>query len=356
MADDYVNKQLPTWMRSVELDTNSTRLVAIEGAATDLASKLSRRKILDMILLAHGQVRGDTFDYLRDAIRNHDQTFGALPDDLESTIAAGAVIAKLLSRKSKSASVSAQGVLSAKWLGLQPTIAELPKLAVVTSRQRSEALRQRRHLPREPVDSDFFSDVLAEGTEAEPDDGIGHEDLQLLVEAATEMAIKLQSRQYTYAAALATRLDAADEELELLWWAYSEYSDLAGQKWVDLAPETAALLCGIEMGEKLTFEIELPSTATLLGRLLGPDIHATVTLATAVEGATSFLEPVELPTGHPLLPILSSVSEHRTLHGDPAWKGSVGRWRISADHATDKLAFACQAVRERSLMGNVSNG
>ena len=356
MANDYVKRQLPTWMRSVELDRDSTRLDALEQAAICLARKLSGRDILDMTLLAYNQAQGDAFDHLRDSVRDRDPTFGCMPDDLESAIAAGAVVAKLLSGDSKAASVTAQGVLSAKWIGLCPAVSELPKLAAATSGRRSEALRQRKRLPKNPVNKDFFSDFLPEATEVDPDEAVRREDFQLLAKAATEMAIKLQTGQHAYAKVLAARLNAADEELEVLWWAYTNYSEFAKKKWGDLAPETAALLCGIELGAKFTFEIELPSTEALLARLLGPDIQATVSLSAAVDGAATLMESMNLPVGHRLLPILSSMSEHSVLQGDPAWKGSVDRWSIDPEHATKKLDFACQAVRETVLMGNISNG
>ena len=170
------------------------------------------------------------------------------------------------------------------------------------------------------------------------------------------MAGRLRTSQHSYADVLAARLDTADEELELLWWAFSGYSELAKNRWADLAPEAAALLCGLEFGSKLAFEIELPSTGALLARLLGPNIKEPVALATAVEAAATFLGEMELPAGHPLLPILSSLSEHRVLHGKPSWKGSVERWNIDPGHSTEQLAFAYQATRERALMGNISDG
>ena len=79
----------------------------------------------------------------------------------------------------------------------------------------------------------------------------------------------LQRSQNSFANVMTTRLAAADEELDLLWWAFSDYSELANTRWADLAPATAAVLCGIELGNKLVFEIELPSTEALLARLLG---------------------------------------------------------------------------------------
>lgn len=349
MADDYLKRLLPTWMRAVALEPGGDRIAAIKRSAVKFGETLSDRDILDMVLLAYKQSHGNAFDVLGDSIREYDSTFGCLADDLESSIAASAAVSALLMQESISASIAAQGVLSAEWVGLKPSVAELPELALNTSRRRSEALRKRRDLPSPVIEAS--DEYVSDG---ETDDDIDQMEDR---EYTEHMAKKIQHRQYLYASVLADRLDAADEELELLWWAFSGYSELAKKKWASLPPESAALLCGIELGGKLAFEIEQPSTETLLARLLGPDTEKLVSLPEAVEATAAFLDSVGLTNGHPLLPILSSVSEYRALSGATSWRDSVSsRWSIVPDRSTEKLAFACQAARERALMGNVSHG
>ena len=342
MADEYLTRQLPKWLRAVELEPGGERLAAIESAANDLAGELSGRDILDMTLLAHGRPNKDAFDRLSDTVQEHDSTFGCRPDDLETKIAAGATLSALLTQDSMSASVAAQGILSAKWLGLSPAVVELPELAHATSHRRSEALRGRRTLLPSPGEEAFFDEVPNFDTKGNETNPVTQQEVRPLRAAAKEAAEALQ-----------TRLDAADEELDLLWWAFSGYSELAKTAWASVAPETAAVLCGIEFGKKLMFEIELPSTDALLARLLGDDLEEPVSLASAVEGCAPFVHSIELPDGHSLLPILSSISEHRALDGKPSWSGSVDRWNIDPTHSAGKLAFARQSVRESALTGNI---
>lgn len=355
MADDYLTRNLPQWLRLVELDRGGERLAAIKSSSVYLGKTLSGRDVLDMTLLAHGRSHGKAFDHLSDSVRGQDPTFGCQADDLESAIAASAAVSALLQMESTAASIAAQGVLSAKWAGLSPAVAELPELALAASRRRSEVLRKRHELPK-PIDKDFFEAPLEEITGFDARAAATYGVVQLLGTAAKEMGEKLQAIQRSHARVLASRLDAADEELELLWWAFSGYSELAKKKWIDLAPGETALLCGIEFGNKLAFEIELPSTEALLTRLLGPESKESVSVATAVEATASHLGSMKLPDGHPLLPILSSMSEHRALDGKPSWKGSVERWGIDPDQSAEELALACQAVRETSLMRNISDG
>lgn len=354
MADDYIKRQLPTWMRAVELEPAGERLSAIERSAVDFGKTLSGRDLLDMVLLAHGRSYGDAFDDLQGSIQSHDPTFGCRADDLESSIAACAAVCAALMAESKSSSVAAQGVLSAKWVGLSPAVKELPDLAVVTAHKRSEALRMRRGLP-DPSIKNVFIDFHAEMEQSNSSGMATHNIVQLLGDSVETLGDKLQENQLLQGLQLTARLDAADEELQLLWWAFSSYSELAKKRWAELPHEMAALLCGIEFGNKLAFEIELPSTEPLLARLLGPETNELVSLAAAVEATATMLDSMALPLGHPLLPILSSMSEHRALKGEPAWKGSMVRWEINADHSCEKLTFAGQVVRELALMGNISN-
>ena len=141
MDDDYMKRQLPKWLRAVEIQSAGPRLAAIESSANNLAQTLSGRGVLDMTLLAHGRSHGDAFDQLSESLQEDDPTFGCLADDLETRIAASATVCALLAERSTSASIAAQGVLSAQWLRLSPAVAELPALAVDTSRRRSELFR-----------------------------------------------------------------------------------------------------------------------------------------------------------------------------------------------------------------------
>ena len=241
----------------------------------DLGETLSGRQVLDMTLLAHGRAHGDAFDLLNEALQDRDPTFGGRPDDLETAIAASAAIAAVLAKDARSASTAAQAVLSARWQGLTPAVAELPDIAATTSRRRSEAVRRRRSLPQDAATKDLFESVPdAESGE----DAVNFHDLGLLKEAIQELADELVTQQRAYASVLSERLNAADEELDVLWWTLSGYSELARRSWSSLANPAAPLICGIELGDKVAFEIELPSTEALLARLLGPDDNGTVTL------------------------------------------------------------------------------
>ena len=350
MTDDYLKRQLPRWLRAVEIEAGGPRLEAIESSAIRLMQTLSGRDVLDMTLLAHGRPFGDAFDLLGESLREDDPTFGCLADDLETRIAASATVAAVLGAESTFASTAAQGILSAQWLRLPPAVDELPILAVRTSQRRSERFRDRAELPPGPEKKDFFERVPEFDAEEDP---ATHQELRPLRTAVKELATELQEHQQSYAHVLAARLDAADEELEMLWWAFSNYSELAKRTWRELEHPEAALLCGIELGNKLKFEIELPSTEALLAKLLDPGTKEPVALVNAVEAAASFLDSVELPDGHPLLPVMSCLTEYRALQGGASWRGSVRRWNIDVEHSTEKLAFARQAVRERVLMGNI---
>ena len=57
------------------------------------------------------------------------------------------------------------GILSANWLGLSPSVTELPERALATSRRRSEALRSRRALPRQKKKAFFDKEPQFDGTE-----------------------------------------------------------------------------------------------------------------------------------------------------------------------------------------------
>ncbi len=352
MPEDSSSEQLSRWLREVQLEPGGARQAAIEEASTLLAKSLAGGDVLDMVLLAHGHERGTAFGQLSNAIRGSDETFGGRPDDLDSKIAACATVAAVLAGNSKSASIASQGVRSAQWLGLAPAVSDLPDLGHSSAARRSEALRGRR-TKWPAIGDDEFKGVPkfdAEGQEGQP---ATQQDLRKLRDASAGATRALRMGQQSLLRALSARLAAADEELDLLWWAFTGYSELAHKPWAEVMPEAAPVLCGIEFAQKLRFELEIPSTEALLARMLGGGSDDTIELATSVESAGRLVASTALPDGHPLLPVLSSISEFRALDGDESWKGSVGRWEIVPTHNTTRLALALQCARECVLSENL---
>lgn len=335
---------LPRWLREVELEPGSERQAAIGAAAGSLADSAGGYQLLDLVLLAHGDAQGEASDAVSQAVRAVDPTFGAAPTDLEMHLAAGAAVAAILG-KPTTGTLAAHAVLTARWLGLPPAIAELHQLAQAALVERSEVLRARGTFPTTSTVEKALAELPAFETDGQ---GVVYQEARAVVDATKKASNALSALMKRVAAECESRLDAADEELNILWWAFASRSERVRSAWSDITPSAAAaLIAGVEFAGLLRFEAELPSTESLLSRVLGGVSTEQGQITGAVEAAAQHLTDLQLPEkGHRLLPMLSSLIEYRALNGQKEWRKSTSRWQVDSSAGSDALGLATQAVRE----------
>ena len=220
MSDVVGLERLPYWLRPVQLEAGGVRQQAIAQAASGIGGDLYGRDVLDMTLLAHGHPIAAPYERLAAAIAEEDETFGSAADDLESHIAAGAVIAVMLAG-SNNAGLAAHGVLSAAWAGLSPAIVEMPELAEKALFQESERcaparrcrlrVKWTRMAPRPRVRKIPFGEVPDYEADGQP---AYSQDLRVLVEAVQEATRRTAIRSLSDD--VVRRMDAADRGIEPL--------------------------------------------------------------------------------------------------------------------------------------------
>lgn len=301
--------------------------------------------MLNLVLLAHGSPDASAFAKLRAATLQLDATFQGLADDLETRLLAGvAVAAAMFVDDDRASSVAALGVLSAQWNGMASAIPDLPSLADLALTERSERLRARASLARvKPV----ALSITALGDPATPE-AITPEAFTALKVAAARDLKRTWDELGTLINQLSTHIESCDEELDLLWWALSDFSELVKQKWQAVEPASVrALITGVELAALTKGCVPLPSSNGLLARLLGKSSSTPVSLAAGIGAhAASLLAHLQLPPGHRLLPALSCLSEYRALSGESTWIGSVKRWDVDPNRTSTALALAGQVARE----------
>jgi hypothetical protein len=343
MAEVEGLERLASWPRPVDLEPGGARQAAIAKAAQDLVDS-NGRQVLDMITLAFGREALAAYERLKASITDADPTFGGEPNDLETRIAACASVAAMLRSKTL-AGIAGGGVLSAHWQGLPSPVAELPELAHAALVTASEEARRRLD-PSGSVDRvKGFADL------AVPADGNPATNQQLhdAIAATATANEQIVTALKGVSMAITVRLAAADEELDVLWWAFSAVSEIASRPWTELEAQDAAVFAGVELSRHVRFRIEIPSTVALFQRVLGRHASDDVELASSLARTWQHLGDVKTPDGHQLLPVLSALSEIRALQGAPAWQQSVTRWGIDAAKASSALDLAHQVVREQLI-------
>lgn len=350
-----VEDKIAGWLHEVELNPGSERQQAIATAATTYAASAKAPALPDMVLLAHGVPVASAFNQLTEVVTAHDSTFACGIDERETHLAAAVIVAEVMDRNSLAATTAASLVLNAAATGLASAIADLPALAREARHRRGGLLRGRGPIKSTLDPTGVFNTVPPfdqDGT------GVYHQEVRLLRESSVAALTATAKSLEALASKLTTRLNASDEELDLLWWCFAGRSQTLEEPWATVTSSgLAAIVAAFEMYNLLQFFAEPQSASALLARALGDHADKNVKLSSAITGAgkAQVTVTVNKTAGHQLLPVLSSLREYEALEGKAAWKGSVGRWNIDPDRTWKALDLAGECLRELIVLQSISS-
>jgi hypothetical protein len=344
-----VDERFPGWMAAIELEpTSSRRFGALRSAVESVGSGLQPHAAFALVEYAVGLSHGDGFETIATAVAANDASFAGAAADLEPRLVASAALARALERLDDSAAVIAGALLSAEFAGLSSPVQELPALARAAIVGRFQKLRSRVPPPRlEPVPS-------------EPRPGEPQASPDALVETLTRRVAALEQH-------FATRIDAANEELDLLWWAQGAQPADERLRWGDPASLATVLGTGRELADRHRFSAEIPSALELARRVLGPVAEEAFALADVVPAGAEHVAVVAAHglAGEPLLPVLTCAEAYLAGGSEPSDFSfdAGGDWVATArSHGVDPSMtrrgdeIATQTLRELLLARALDDG
>lgn len=328
---------LRAWLRRVSTGALG-RENAIRHGATVLADS-SPWQLLDLVALAHAQRLKPAAERVRDAVGEHDRSFAGRPGDVQTqVVAAWAVALAVCGEKSSQSVVASLATACARFYGLSPRGPELPCLAAQRLAERSEAVRHREPLPRSnaPKSLDELSfQSSPQVTTAQLDQ----------VVKATSNAMVAMTRSFNrISAAAQARVDAADEELDLLWWTVTCRRGGDGPAWHELG-EAAPLLAGLDVAAMTRFATPLSSSGMLLDKALG-DLRP-LSVGAAVQAAAEHVEHAA-EVRHPLLQLLTALS-FAQAQDSGGWQAAARQAGIDLDGEHAGRDLAEQVLREELI-------
>jgi hypothetical protein len=348
-----VEDEIAGWLHEVELTPGSERQHAIASAADEYATSASATAMQDLVLLAHSVPASKAHDQITEVVAAHDDTFACGIEELETQLVAAVFVAAVMEQSTAAATTAAALVLNAAALGLRAAIASLPSLATETYDRQGGAVRE-----RGPITSTLDIEGAFDAVPAFEQDGanVFHQEVRSLREASVAALEATSDAFEDLVARLSNRLNAADEELDLLWWCFAERSDTLEQPWTSVTNSgLAAIVAAVELYQHLKFPAGPQSATSLLAKVLGEHAGRNVTIAEAIETPGTANLILEATVGHQLLPVFSSLREYRELDGQPAWKGSVARWNIDPDRHWTALDLAGECLREQ-IVHHITTG
>ena len=276
-----------------------------------------------------GRDGGFIFEALCAAVSVYDPSFAASPSDLEPHLVASAALARALENDNLTASIVAAAILSAEFAGLYAPVAELPQLARAAQARRFGSLRERVSMPSLELESLFknMPSFAANGWRAsEAVDRLANADDALLRAQAGGLAQRFEAHS-----------DAADEELDVLWWAFGAQAGASA-----LADRHDGLLqAGLELADRHRSGAEIPTSSEILRRVLGPRGEQECVLADAVAAAAA---------PGPLFPVLTCNAACVALAGENDWVAAAARLGVDPTIRRPGYEIAAQTMRELLLV------
>ncbi len=333
-------ERFPSWAESIELLPASQRFAALRGGAESIGSKLEPGAVLALVAYAVGAHGGTSFQLVREAVLAGDPSFAADPVDLEPHLVATAALARALERDDDTAAVVAGAILSAEFAGLSSPVAELPQLARAAQSRLFSRLRDRVTMPQLSVDHLFANlpNAFAEGARSA-------EVIDRLTSATKALAEQVSGRFLELSLRFETRLNAADEELDVLWWAFAANGARASAD--GFTPDTL-LRAGRELADRHRFRAEIPTAREILRRVLGAQADEEFVLADAVAAAMGRVHLDSAPPG-PLLPILTANAACVALGGEKEWLANAEAHGVDPTIRRRGDEIALQTLRELLL-------
>ena len=349
MAESADNR-LAGWLREIDLSPGAERQEAIAKASKSIAGgSLKRADALELALLAYQDDGSSIAGRVIDAVRDQDATAAMRAGDMETSLTAAVATIFGVESGRNPGVLLALAATNATFAGLTPAISDLPAIARRALVVLSESLRSRKTLTASAPE---IKSVLAKaGDFSQEGAPVTSEQLRGVIAATEKAAGKVSGVTTRLASAATRRLESTEEELDVLWWCFGEFSELADKPVEALPEHAAAVVLGAELAGRTKKAAPLPSTKALLSRLLGNRVDQPATIGRAIPSALKLVDGA-LPDveGHRLLPVLSAAREYRQLEGKPAWKESLSRWAIDPDREVRAVDLAEELVREILLV------
>ena len=338
-------ERFPDWVESVELLPGSDRVSALRAAAETLGAGLRPAAVLELVAYAAGRDGARAFESVSDAVSASDPSFAAAAADLEPRLVASAAVARALENDDDTAAIVAGAVLSAEFAGLHAPVVELPALARAAQARRFNRVRERVAMPRIE-----FGQVAVEIPNPHAAPWRSGEEADRSGPATSGLTGQLTRIIEGLAERFETRLDAADEELDVLWWAFSAHGEpAAGWSEAPQRPDVF-LRAGRELADRHRFNAEIPTARAILRRVLGPRGEEQYALADAIVAAGGRIELDSAPPG-PLLPVLTANAAYLAAEGSGDWVAAAAARGVDATIRRRGEEIAAQTLRELLLVG-----
>lgn len=300
-----IREQFADWFRPANFGMNAESMEIRREVVESIASDLSNKTLTELVraVFARPIASPDVLVRFRQRFNDADPTFRMSGNDEEVVALAGCVLAAVLTIGSAEAignvasTILAASVAKSRLASVRFDVVGMAENALsVTSRQWRE-----RPVIGASGDNLVFKDSSARADNEEekperPPIERAVEDIALLAQAHNALVSQHQD--------LVRFLDLQDEELEVLWWLVTGWSDIGDRPFDQLPTEARPIVLAAELATKNKHSVEMPSLRAIFSRA-GIETVGEVGIPDAVNACGEYL--AVLAQGRQTCPTLTPV-------------------------------------------------
>ncbi|MEW5852492.1 MAG: GTPase-associated system all-helical protein GASH [Myxococcota bacterium] len=256
------------WYSEAGLGTDAEALEKRWSGVTEIVKAAKRETVPQLVRLAHRLAADSTYaDSLRSAFKKADASF-LMRNDNELQVLAGAALATLLQNAGPAALAGAALINCLRFSEQKPVNDTLRAAAAAVLLEEAERLRdpdvEFPAVPAYPGKPIKGALTEIEKLTVPPDVAI----FKKFVDGVNDALAKLHECVSELSEVVESRSDAASEESDVLWWLFSNWSDLAEQQFADVKRPALPVVIAIELADRFALVPPPPNARAFLRRAL----------------------------------------------------------------------------------------
>jgi hypothetical protein len=335
------NDTLKSWLEAFTVDIELAQLKRYQTALTHVLSKATKRRSLDLVLLACGAASDEDVKWFDALVRAKNPDLPANNRALLETLACAALV-KCFKRSVHDDDVLllALGVRSATFVGLTPVLPEVRPCAEASLAAAAVKTRERTK-PWNPVSSRIQA-IVSVSEVVDPSTGQPYQRFDGIAEAIAELGDAIDTTNERFE----NDRSVIDEEYDALWWSHLNSSTTDDLPWEKVKPPARrAVLVADELGRQVKRIPAPPIVAGLAELALGKGSDSEVSIGELAQQCVAVDATVAgRKHGHRLLPISTAVGRLVELvDPDATWTKLLDR---SDGVDTEHKSSASEAVKQ----------
>lgn len=259
-----MHKHFADWYREVEFGVTGEQVKAHASVIDEMAKKADASAVVAATLLLFGKGSPEYEGVLSQAMHEADALFPMKNNGRCLSVLAGVLLAEVW--KTRADNVATIGALAVTCRAFAETSSVPPSADIILEAKEYLAARSSKNRDSiglgasKPMAKDIQATLSQHLEKSKTGEPTTEQIISPLISATSSVASGLDDAR--------TTIDVLKEELDVLWWVFSEFSLTRQQPFASLSPGVAGITAGLELAHCIILPPGPSSVRSLLGRVL----------------------------------------------------------------------------------------